>query len=276
MIFLGLAILSSACISVIMRISKSYTSNQLPLLGMNYVICLVLSLLYTKGIRFEMNANMNMTILLGGINGFFYLFSFILLQQSIHQNGVILSSTFQKLGIVVPTLVTIIIFKEFPALKQFLGLILAFICIIILQIKKGDMAINNPFLLLLLLVGSGLGDAMSKVFEKVGTATYQNEFLLLTFISALIISILMILYRRERISKMDIIFGSIIGVPNYYSARYLLQSLYSLPAIVVYPIYSVMTILVVSACGLIFFKEKLQVRQGIAFAGILLALVLLN
>lgn len=272
MIYLGLAIISSTCISILMRISRSYTDHQYPLLGMNYFVCLLLSMVYTNQFKFIWDG----TVGLGIINGFFYLFSFILLQKSIHQNGVILSSTFQKLGIIVPTLVSILIFKEIPKFTQYIGLAISFVCILILQIQKGDMTVTDPILLLLLLVGSGCGDAMSKVFEKVGSNQYQNEFLLLTFLSAFILSILMILYTKEKISKMDILFGSIIGIPNYYSARFLLKALYSLPAIVVYPVYSVVTILLVSVCGLLIFKEKLKWKQAIAFGLILLSLVLLN
>ncbi len=271
MMYLVLAILSSACISIVMRTAKSFTKSTLGLLATNYCICLVLSLMYSKHVSVHVSMWM-----LGILNGFLYFFSFVLLQRSIHQNGVILSSTFQKLGIVVPTLLTILVFKEIPRVTQVMGLCMSFLCILILQMEKGNRLIHKPFLLILLLAGSGCGDAMSKIYERVGNALYQDEFLLMTFVFALIFCIGILVYKKEKVSKMDILFGCIIGIPNYYSARFLLKALYTMPSIVVYPMYSVMTILLVSVCGFFLFKEKLQIKQAIAFVLILSSVVLLN
>ena len=74
----------------------------------------------------------------------------------------------------------------------------------------------------------------------------------------------------------EVLFGILIGIPNYFSARFLLQSLNALPAIIVYPTYSVATIVVVSLAGVCFFRERLGRRQKVAILAILAALVLLN
>jgi len=55
-----------------------------------------------------------------------------------------------------------------------------------------------------------------------------------------------------------------------------LKSLDSIAAVIVYPVYSVATILLVTLIGTCFFKERLGRLQWIALAAILLALVLLN
>lgn len=49
-----------------------------------------------------------------------------------------------------------------------------------------------------------------------------------------------------------------------------------LPAVIVYPAYSVMTIVVISIVGAVLFKEKLSRKKAAAIALIFLALVLLN
>ena len=45
---------------------------------------------------------------------------------------------------------------------------------------------------------------------------------------------------------------------------------------VVYPVYSVATILTVTVTGVLVFRERLEKRQWIALAMILVALILLN
>ena len=72
------------------------------------------------------------------------------------------------------------------------------------------------------------------------------------------------------------LFGALLGIPNFFSTKFLLMALGDLPAVIVYPTFSVGTILVVTVAGLLLFKEKLGKRQALAMSVILLALMLLN
>ena len=86
----------------------------------------------------------------------------------------------------------------------------------------------------------------------------------------------LVFVKQERPGKWEVLFGLLIGIPNYFSARFLLRSLEHVAAVIVYPTYSVATILVVTVAGLCLFKEHLTRRQWFAVATILVALVLLN
>ena len=74
----------------------------------------------------------------------------------------------------------------------------------------------------------------------------------------------------------DVLFGVLIGVPNYFCTRFLLLSLGQLPAVVVYPIYNVGAIILIGLAGIFLFKEKLGARKAIGYGLIIAALVLLN
>jgi len=67
-----------------------------------------------------------------------------------------------------------------------------------------------------------------------------------------------------------------LGVPNYFCTRFLLKALTQIPAFIVYPSYSVTTVILISLFGRLFFKEKLNRRQLIGVGIILVSLVLLN
>ena len=71
-------------------------------------------------------------------------------------------------------------------------------------------------------------------------------------------------------------FGLLVGIPNYFSAKFLLGALETLPAVIVYPVYSVGSILVVTLAGVLLFRERLEKHQWVALGVILAALVLLN
>ena len=268
MIYLILAIVSSALISIIMRCSEKYIDNNISMLSINYLMCLILAGIYIDFHQIYIPViGMNQAIVLGIINGILYLSGFILLQRNINKNGVILSSLFMKLGILIPMIVSIFVFKELPSTVQLIGFIIAVISIVFMNIKKEDTNVGFKFGLLLLLIVNGTTDTMSKISE---------QFLFYTFLFALILCVFFTFIKKQSLHKNELFFGLLIGIPNYFSARFLLQALQSIPAVIVYPTYSVSTIVVVTVVGILLFKETLYKYQKISMIGILLSLILLN
>jgi len=85
-----------------------------------------------------------------------------------------------------------------------------------------------------------------------------------------------VIRKKERPGGKELLYGALVGIPNFFSAKFLLGALEALPAVIVYPTYSVATILAVTLAGVFFFRERLTVRRWIAMGGILAALVMLN
>ena len=81
---------------------------------------------------------------------------------------------------------------------------------------------------------------------------------------------------HQRLCPADVLFGLLIGIPNYFSARFLLLSLSSVPAVAAYPTYSVGTIVLITLVGVLLFRERISRRQALALLMILAALALLN
>ena len=122
----------------------------------------------------------------------------------------------------------------------------------------------------------GLTDFTSKIYEEMGSAALSDHYLLYTFSAACVLCAALAVAKRQRLTLRDAAFGVLVGVPNYYSARFLLASLASVPAVIAYPTVNVGTIVMVTLCGMLLFREKLSRRQWAAMGVILLALVLLN
>ena len=117
---------------------------------------------------------------------------------------------------------------------------------------------------------------MSKVFEELGNPAFSDHFLLNTFLMALGLCLILFAVRREKAGFWEVLFGLLIGIPNFFSAKFLLGALKDIAAVIVYPVYSVATILVVTVTGVLVFREKLDRKQWLALVMILVALVLLN
>ena len=70
--------------------------------------------------------------------------------------------------------------------------------------------------------------------------------------------------KKQSVTLPDVLCGLCLGVPNYMSARFLLWALREVPAVVVYPSFSVGTIIVVTLVGVLCFREKVEKRKLIA------------
>lgn len=276
MLYLILAFCSSAMVSIFMRLSETKTSRSLGLLAVNYVVCsLVAAFEAGFGLLLPREPGIGLTLGLGAVNGFVYLAGFVLLQQCVKRSGVVLSSTFMKLGLLVTLVISIVFFGEQPSVLQLVGFVLAVGAIVLINYHKGGAGKFNPWLLVLMVTG-GLCDGMSKVYEEVGPSALSGQFLFYTFFVALILCFALAAAKKQLPGIWEWLFGVLIGVPNYYSCKFLLFSLATVPGVIAYPVYSVAGILLVTVAGVLLFRERLQKRQWLALGIILLSLVLLN
>ena len=107
MLSLCLAVISSSLVSIVMRLSGSRVRHNLGMLTMNYIVCALLSGIF-GGFRgaFDLSdPQIGLTLAMGTVNGALYLGGFVLMQMNIRKNGVVLSSIFQKLGLLVTLLI---------------------------------------------------------------------------------------------------------------------------------------------------------------------------
>ena len=277
MLYLLLAIISSALVSVTMRLSAGKVAGNTAMLAVNYMTCLAMAA-YHSGWNGEIlqAPGLGAAVAMGAVNGFFYLSGFVLLQRSVRENGVVLSSVFMKLGLLVPMTVSVVLFREMPSVIQGIGFCVAVTAIVLINWEKGGAGKKVGAGLILLLLTGGAGDAMCKIFEELGEPALSEFFLFCTFGTALVLCFCLVVKKRERIGLREMAYGLLVGIPNFFSAQFLLRALESLPAVIVYPSFSVSTILVVTLAGVCFFRERLKVRQWAALGMILLALALLN
>ena len=278
MFYLILAIASSALVSIIIRLGEDHVTNQMGMLLSNYVVCSICAIVCSNSdVVTAVQASGFFDIGLGVVCGFLYLAGLLLMQYNTKHNGVVLSSTFMKLGVLIPTLMAIVFFREIPKGTQVIGIVLALLAIVMIHFEKDALKEGNKkiWLLVLLLCG-GITDSTANIFEKFGSPAAKDVYLFMIFFVAGVLAFVLVLKSKKKVSPKDVIFGVILGVPNYFSSRFLLLSLSSMSAVVVYPTYSVATMIAITVVGVLAFKEKLDRKKAIALGMIVLALGLLN
>ena len=277
MIYLLLAILSSSAISIAMRVSSDKITEKFSMLTVNYLVCAILGASYARFDLWLPQADrFSLMVALGAISGALYLGGFVLMQFNLGKNGIVLTSVFMKLGLLVPIAMSLLLFRETPTWMQVAGFAIAVAASVLINLKKESGAKNLGVSLFLMLLLCGGSDAMSKIYEQFGPAPLSGQFLFYTFAAATILCAGLVIHQKERPGIRELLYGTLIGVPNFFSAKFLLGALTKLPAVVVYPSFSVATLLVVTLIGVAVFRERLSKLQWAAMAAIVTALILLN
>lgn len=300
MIFLFLSIICSALIAIVFKFSERRDSNRYALTAFNYVTAAIISFillpekklfnfewfkafslesskLISQGELFSPSASAAWAIILGCITGVIFFSSFYLYQYNVKKNGAALSATFAKLGVLIPVLLSIALFKELPSWLQLLGIVLAISAILLINLGgEKNALVKTKWELVFLFIIGGLGDFNSKVYQFYGIIEYKELFIFYIFVSALLISLIMLVIKRRGLTMLDMLFGILVGIPNQLTSYYLIKSLESIEASVAFPIYSAGTILMVNLVNILLFKEKLNKKQYVAIGIIVIALILLN
>ncbi len=277
MFYLLLAIVTSAMISILMRLSGKKVQNDIGLLAASYLTSTAIAAVYMRPEQiFALAPGLGATAAMGLVNGFLYVAGLVLMQRSIPKNGVVLTSTYSRLGLIVCIVLSVALFREIPTGVQLLGFFLAIGAILLSGAKPEAGKPRFRPMLLLILLCSGVGDTWVKFYGTISDGSLSDQFLMITFVVAAILCLSVMIGKKQRIGLWELVFGAAIAIPNYYNSRFLLKSLQTLPGIIVYPTFSVATLLLITVLGVCLFKEKLSRRQWYAMGLILAALALLN
>lgn len=188
-----------------MRLSGAHIRNNLSLLAVNYVLCALFAALEAAPGLLPQGSGLGVAIGLGVMTGIFYLASFILFQWNVSINGVVFSATFMKLGVLVPTALSVFLFHELPSVLQVLGFIGALAAIVLIQSDGGEAKAANRPALILLLLGGGLCDATPKIYAQLGPPALERAFLFYAFLVAMVLCIALVLWKKQRLGRAELL-----------------------------------------------------------------------
>lgn len=214
-------------------------------------------------------------VILGFLNAFLMVSCMLIQQTSISCNGAGISTTYNRLGVLIPTVLSIFLFAEYPSILNIVGIVLSVGAILYSYEKMGSVK-KNYLLLVLILVTGGLIDFDSKLLGVFAGEGMTELYTFSTFLFSACIMAVIVWIKKSKLTKKDIGFGAVIGIPNILITFGVVSAAAVLPAYIVFPVYSGAVILLVNGIGACFLKEKLTRREIISTVMIAVALVLLN
>jgi drug/metabolite transporter (DMT)-like permease len=287
MFSLFLAILSSSSIAWLFKITEGGNYNRYRVTTANYGVAFFVSLtlFLTNVIKEGSDFNVYQihwgSVLGVGIPaGLFFFLSLVFYQKSVKENGASLSGMFGKLGILLPMMIAIVIWKEIPTLIQSVGICLAIAAMVYVNYSPGQGGLKHTKVsLILLFFAGGMAEFSNKMFQKMGQTSDKNLFLFVVFFVAFCLSLFKsynVIDAEGTSAKKDYLIGGIVGIPNLLSSVFLISALGSIPATVAFPIYSSGAIALITLGSFLFFREEIGKKAWVALGFTMVAMILVN
>ena len=209
---------------------------------------------------------------------------FIMMAISAQKNGIAATSVAVKMSMAVSMLGMIFIYNEVISCAKLVGIFCALIGVFLIA-SSGEKSnkSNAAYMLIVLFIGSGLLDlnlnyAQNHVFNHISSSIFTAY----GFATAGTIGVVVHIIQRFRgksqpIKAKNLIAGFLLGIPNYYSIYFLLESYQILTwqDSSILAVVNVSVVLLSVIIGFIVFKEVISKRKLIGILAALIAIFLL-
>ena len=190
--FLVLTILCSTSIALILKYSDTKKGEPIVLLAGNYLIASIISfflMLFNTDKQFSSE-----TFFFGMVLGLLFVLSFFAYAKAISFAGTGLATTSSRLSVIIPIILSIIIFNETPNNFHLAGFTFTFITFILFYFsikgnhKSGD-GLFKYFFILAVFIGIGINDFAIKAFKSWRPEQEESFFVFTIFSSAFLYQI---------------------------------------------------------------------------------------
>ena len=263
--------------------------NNLTAITFNYFTAGILALFSyrVENSIIELKSNINLNLLTCSlIVGVLFVITFNLYAFTAQKIGITLSTIANKMSMIIPILIGLILFKEEVTMIKVIGIFLAIGAIIFSSKedkKSKKLSQVNMLILSLLFIGQGLADGILNWAQKnILNSDNMNLFFTLTFLSAGLAGGLYIFYKIKtsnfKMNKKSILWGITLGIPNYLTLLYFIKSLKNdlFSSYQVFPIVNIGVIVLCTILSVILFKEKVSFYKwiGVGFGILAISLIL--
>ena len=285
MIYLLLSIVFNAVLFVIIKLFARFNIDALQALVVNYFVAFLVGLFFLDN-SLAPKAIISHDWFKGSILlGFVFISTFYATTLTSQRNGLSVASVASKMSVIIPITLGVILYNESLGFVKIIGILLALIAVYFTSKKEtGEVQnANNLLFPVLVFLGAGTIDASLKYLQTYHVPANQiGLFSTVTFFCAFTVGVLTILFLTIRgqikFSGRNILGGIALGLPNYFSLYYLVKMLEAkaFQSATLFTIHNISIVLVSTFVGILFFKEKISLRNAFGIGLALFALYLVT
>ena len=290
MIFLIGSIVLTSYLLLSFKVCGKLNIPVFPAIVFNYITCVVTGSIVNGAFPIQAESLTTPWFRWAMIMGLLFITSFNLIGMTAQKLGVAVASVANKLSLIIPVILTIVLYNEQVVGWEIVGISLALIAVIFTCYPQKNQSGNTPpipmfqkiLLPLLVFIGSGFLDALiNHVQQTYVTKETNNAFLISGFFSAASIGSLVLIFQywKKQLSFKfnQVIAGICIGIPNYFSIWCLVHFLQDSPweTSASLPVNNMGIVLFSTLVAALLFKEKLSIINwtGIALSAIAIYLI---
>lgn len=280
-----LFIVSSAACSVLiahlLKIIEVKKLRTLPTLTMNYLSAGIFAFVFGLDGDADLHFLQNPFVLLFClIVGALFIGNFLMYSKSVHKNGVGVTIAAMRVSLLVPVLVSLYLYRESISVSTALGIILVIGALVLLVPRKQSQKIgklNAGWLLVFIFLVTGFADASLKVYQEDFSLQFNElQFMSLVFAGAFFIGIAaMVLRKNAFFTLKEAGMGCLIGLPNLYSAVFLIYALSGIEGAIAYPLVNTLIVVAGTILGLWYWRDKITRLQWAGIGVAVIAIILL-
>ena len=245
--------------------------NNLQAISANYFTAGILSIIFLPN-TFEIDkinySNITIFFVLAFIVGLLFVLTFNLYAHGAQKIGVTPSTIANKMSMIIPIIIGIILLNEEVTFNKILGISFAFVAIFLSSIgdRKYSLNKNHLIIIVLLFIGQGLADGiLNWAQEFILNGSNMNLFFAVTFLAAGFSGLLFLFFKlssqKVKIEPKSIIWGIVLGIPNYLTLLYFVKSLKSelFSSSEIFPIINIGVIIFCTIFSIILFRERVSI-----------------
>jgi len=284
-IYLLLSILFNAVLFVIIKLFAKFNIDALQALVVNYFVAFLVGL-------FFLDSSIVLTEIItedwfkGSILlGFVFISTFYATTLTSQRNGLSVASVASKMSVIIPISLGVILYNENLGFIKIIGILLALVAVYFTSKKEtGEVQqASNLLYPILVFIGAGTIDASLKYLQTFHVPSEKiGLFSSVTFFCAFTVGILTILFLTLRgkiqFAGRNILGGIALGLPNYFSLYFLVKMLEAkaFESATLFTIHNIAIVIVSTFAGILFFKERISLRNAFGIGLALFALFLVT
>jgi len=279
-------------ILILFKLLDRYGIDNLQAICFNYITAGSLSFFLTsKTYSISEIIQSDWFFLAAGI-GILFIVVFNLLALGAQKIGMAISTVANKMSVVIPVTVAVLLFGDTVSILKIIGIILALAGVFFTCRSGAGLSFDKKYLWLILIIffGQGLADSFFNIAQNFYvTKEDLGIFFCVIFGSAGILGLIMLTsrtfskstsltnieIRKNKIKFKNILGGIAIGVPNFLTLLFFFRALDSgqLESSQVTPIFNIGVVVLSALTGFLLFKEKLSASNWIGISLSVLAIV---
>jgi drug/metabolite transporter (DMT)-like permease len=284
-IYLILSILFNSVLFVIIKLFAKYNIDALQALVINYLVAFLVGLFFLDN-HFVPAEIISYDWFKGSLFlGFVFISTFYSTTITSQRNGLSVASVASKMSVIIPITLGVILYDETLNFIKIIGIILALVAVYFTSKKEtGEVKkVDGLLFPILVFLGAGTIDSSLKYLQTFHVPANQiGLFSSITFFCAFSVGILTILFLsiigKIQFSSRNILGGITLGLPNYFSLYFLVRMLESkvFESATLFTIHNIAIVIVSTFIGILFFKERISMRNAFGIGLALFALFLVT